>query len=179
MNTHRRLLQASFRHESDLLAAVDDVRRHGWTILDAYTPYAVHGLETALGLRPSRLPWVCFLCGMLGAAGMLWFEHWTMAVDWPVNVGGKPWNSLPSDVPVAFEAAVLLAGFGSVFALFAVSRLYPGQQPAVLDPRATDDRFLLLLDQSDAAFDTAIVERLLRKHDVVEVRELVDEGRGR
>ena len=96
-------------------------------IVDAFTPYAVHGLDRAMGLKPSRLTWVCFVCGMIGRMGMLWFEHWSASVDWAIDVGGKPWNSLPSDVPVAFEAAVLLAGFGSVFALLAVSRLFPGK----------------------------------------------------
>lgn len=116
----QRILVATFDDEGDLLNAVTAVRRQGLRIEDAFTPYAVHGLDHAMGLRPSRLTWVCFVFGMAGAVGMLWFEHWVAAVSWPVNVGGKPWNSLPSDVPVAFEAAVLLAGFGSVFALFAV-----------------------------------------------------------
>lgn len=104
-----RVLLATFEHEDDLLAATDAVRRGGFEIVDAFTPYAVHGLERAMGLRPSRLTWVCFLCGMTGVLGMLWFEHWTASIDWQLDVGGKPWNSLPSDVPVAFEAAVLLA----------------------------------------------------------------------
>lgn len=172
---NRRILQASFEHEDDLLAAVTAARGRGWRILDAYTPYAVHGLDTALGMRPSRLPWVCLIGGLLGAAGMLWFEHWTMSVDWPVNVGGKPWNSLPSDVPVAFEAAVLLAGFGSVFALFAVSRLFPGKRSTVPDPRVTDDRFVLRIVQSDAGFDVPTAMQALRLQHAVEVREVVDE----
>jgi hypothetical protein len=71
---------------------------------------------------------------MTGALGMLAFEYWSAAVSWAINVGGKPWMSLPSDVPVAFEAAVLLAGFGSVFALLGVSRLYPGKRPRVVHP---------------------------------------------
>ena len=104
---------------------------------------------------------------------MLWFEHWTASIDWPLDVGGKPWNSLPSDVPVAFEAAVLLAAFGSVLALFVVSRLYPGRQPQVIDPRVTDDRFVLVIDEADAAFDTAAVRRMLQEFHVVAIEEKV------
>ena len=122
-----RTFLAVFESQDDLVAAANSARREGLQIADAFTPYAVHGLDRAMGLRPSRLTWVCFAGGMIGALGMLWFEHWTASLDWAVDVGGKPWNSLPSDVPVAFEAAVFLAGFGSVFALLAVSRLYPGQ----------------------------------------------------
>ena len=172
-----RVLLATFDHEDDLLAAVSAVRGAGHRIVDAFTPYAVHGLDRALGLRPSRLTWVCFVCGMAGALGMLWFEHWTASVAWSLDVGGKPWNSLPSDVPVAFESAVLLAGFGSVFALFAVSRLFPGKRAEVIHPRVTDDRFVLVIDESDAAFDTDAVHRLLAEYHVVETEErLTSEG---
>ncbi len=172
----QRYLQTSFDHESDLLSAARAVRQKGWKIIDAYTPYAVHGLDHAMGLRPSRLPWVCLLGGLIGAIGMLWFEHWTMAVDWPVNVGGKPWNSLPSDAPVAFEAAVLVAGFGSVLALLAVSRLYPGRRTRVPDERVTNDRFVLLIEQFDAGFSVNEASRFLREFDAVESHEVVVEG---
>ncbi len=173
-----RVLLATFEHEDDLLAATDAVRQRGFKIVDAFTPYAVHGLERAMGLRPSRLTWVCFLCGMTGVLGMLWFEHWSASIDWKLDVGGKPWNSLPSDVPVAFEAAVLLAGFGSVFALFAVSRLFPGKQPQIIDPRITDDRFVLVIDEADAGFDAAGVRIMLEEFHVLAVEEKVTSAGG-
>ena len=69
-----------------------------------------------MGLRPSRLPWVCFVLGLLGAVAMLLFQYWATAVSWPINVGGKPWNSLPAFVPVTFEVMVLCAGVGTVVA---------------------------------------------------------------
>lgn len=171
-----RVLLATFEHEDDLLGATAAVRSHGLRIVDAFTPYAVHGLDRAMGLKPSRLTWVCFICGMAGALSMLGFEHWTESVAWRIDVGGKPWNSLPSDVPVAFEAAVLLAGFGSVFALFAVSRLYPGRHAHTVKPRITDDRFVLAIDEADAAFDVAYVETMLQEFNVVEMEERVVNG---
>ncbi len=166
-----RVLLATFEHEDDLLAATTAARENGLTISNAFTPYAVHGLDKAMGLKPSRLTWVCFVCGMVGALGMLWFENWTASVDWALDVGGKPWNSLPSDVPVAFESAVLLAGFGSVFALLAVSRLFPGKQPRVINPRVTDDRFVLVIDETDAGFDLDAVNSLLGQFHVLETEE--------
>ncbi|MCA9050657.1 MAG: DUF3341 domain-containing protein [Planctomycetaceae bacterium] len=172
----KRLLLATFCHEDDLLGATKAVKERGMKIVDAFTPYAVHGLESAMGLKPSRLTWVCFICGMTGALGMLWFEHWTASVWWPIDVGGKPWNSLPSDMPVAFEAAVLLAGFGSVFALFGVSRLFPGKQTTPIHPRVTDDRFVLVIDESDAAFDVDDVRVMLQEFNVVETEERIGEG---
>ena len=173
----QRVLLATFEHEDDLLAATRAARQQGWRIVDAFTPYAVHGLGPTMGLRPSRLTWVCFICGMCGALGMLWFQHWTASINWAINVGGKPWNSLPSDVPVAFEAAVLLAGFGSVFALLFVSRLFPGRRARLIDPRVTDDRFVLMIGEADATFDTTAIEQLMREFDVVEVKEeLISHG---
>ena len=168
-----RVLIATFDHEDDLLAATEAVRKEGLGIVDAFTPYAVHGLDRAMGLKQSRLTWVCFVCGMIGVIGMLWFEHWSASVDWALDIGGKPWNSLPSDVPVAFEAAVLLAGFGSVFALLAVSRLYPGKRPRVVNPRITDDQFVLVINERDASFDVDAVSRFLTDFHVVQTEERV------
>ncbi len=171
-----RVLLATFEHEDDLLGAVAAVRKKGLRIVDAFTPYAVHGLERAMGLRPSRLTWVCFICGMTGALGMLWFEHWSASVSWALDVGGKPWNSLPSDVPVAFEAAVLLAGFGSVFALLAVCRLFPGKNPRLVNPRVTDDRFVLVIDETDAAFDAIAIKQLLHEFNALSTEEQLTAG---
>jgi len=168
-----RMLLATFSHENDVLAATAEVRRRGYRILDVFTPYAVHGLDRAMGLRSSRLTWVCFICGMVGALGMLWFQHWAAAVSWAIDVGGKPWNSLPSDAPVAFETAVLLAGFGSVFALLIVSRLYPGRRVRPELDRVTDDRFVLVIDEEDATFDLTKVETLLDQFNVLEIEERV------
>jgi hypothetical protein len=168
--TDRHLL-ATFDYEDDLLAATEEVRLQGYQIVDVYTPYAVHGLESAMGLRPSRLTWVCFLCGLTGALLALWFQHWTAATSWPLDVGGKPWNSLPADVPVTFEMMVLLAGFGSVFALLGVSRLYPGKQAHNPSVRVTNDQFVLVLDEAGSEFDLASARKLLEKHHVQNIEE--------
>ena len=79
-------------------------------------------------------------------------------------------------MPVAFEAGVLLAGFGSVFALFFVSRLFPGKQPRPIDVRVTDDRFVLVIEESDAAFDRTRVEQMLQEFHVVATEEQVISG---
>lgn len=171
----QRVLLARFEREQDLLASVIELRRKNYLILDAFTPYAVHGLDRALGLRPSRLTWVCFICGMIGALGMLYFEYWVGAISWPIDVGGKPWNSLPSNVPVAFETAVLLAGFGSVFALLVASPLFPGKRASPLFDRVTDDSFVLALDEADASFDPSQVKSVLRAFNVLDFEERIVE----
>ena len=118
----KRTLVAVFEHEADLLRAVVAVRAADLRIGDVHTPYAVHGLDRALGWRPSRLSWACAFSGLAGAIFMLWFQWWTSAVSWPLNVGGKPWNSLPAFVPIIFEGMVLAAGLGTVCAMLVVAR---------------------------------------------------------
>ena len=166
----RRIVLGVFENESDLLAAAHDSRRHGIKIVDAFTPYAVHGLEKAMGLAPSRLPWVCFTAAIFGAGLKLWFEFWASMVDWPLNVGGKPWNSLPAFVPVTFEVMVLAAGLTTVFAFFLIARLRPAKRVAV-HPGVTDDRFVLVLEEADARFDFAGIRGMLEKHFAVNVSE--------
>ncbi len=145
-----RVVLASFADEHDVLDAVRTLRTRGYTVRDVFSPHAIHGMDEAMGLRPTRLTWVCFVCGAIGLFGMLWFQNWANAVDWPINVGGKPWNSLPAEAPVAFEMLVLLAAFGSVIACLAVNRLYPGKADAT-PPRATDDRYVVAIDVTPAS----------------------------
>jgi hypothetical protein len=166
-----RTLVGVFEREEDVLQATDAARASGLTILDVYTPYAVHGLDTAMALAPSRLPWVCFLLGLFGATAKVWFEYWTTASSWPIDVGGKPWNSLPAFVPVTFEVMVLFAGVSTVVAFLLVSGLTPWRKVALVHPRVTDDRFVLLLEQTDAAFDVSRVRRLLERYHAIEVEE--------
>ncbi|MBI4461159.1 MAG: DUF3341 domain-containing protein [Acidobacteria bacterium] len=167
----RRLLVSFFDHEDDILGASRAVREAGLRIDEVYTPYAVHGLDKAIGLPPSKLPFVCLLLGVLGAAFKVWFEFWTTAVDWPINVGGKPWNSLPAFVPVTFEVMVLCAGVSVVIAFLFVSRLWPGKHAVLADPGVTDHRFVLVIEQADAVFDPVKVQALLKRFHVTRVEE--------
>jgi hypothetical protein len=158
----RRVLVGDFGTEDDLLGAARAARERGFRIADAYTPYAVHGLDRAMGLRPSRLPWVCFGLGLFGAVSKLAFQFWAMAVDWPVNVGGKPWNSFPAYVPVTFEVMVLLAGLGTVLAFALRCRLLPGREAAPLFHGTTDDTFVLALEHPEDPADENAARQLLR-----------------
>ena len=174
MNYPRRLMLAVFSNQHDLIGAIREVRGRGLTIVDVFTPYAVHGLDRALGWAPSRLSRACFALGLTGAALMFFFEFWASAGDWPVNIGGKPWNSLPAFVPVGFEFMVLSAGLGSVFVFFLIARLWPGKGVRLPHPRVTDDRFVLLLEETDARFDPVQVKALLRRHHAETVEERME-----
>ena len=157
----RYLLVATFDAEKDLLQAVMAVRERKCSIIEAYTPYAVHGLDRALGLRPSRLSWACFVCGLTGAVLALVFQFWATQTSWPLNVGGQPWNSLPAFVPVTFESMVLFAGLGVVLAWLLRCGLYPGKSAELLVPGSTDSRFVLLLAPASAEAQDEIRQLLL------------------
>lgn len=171
----RRVMVGVFGDERDVMRATRTVRSRGLRIVDVYAPYAVHGLDQAMGLPPSRLPWVCFALGLAGAASKVWFEYWTTSVDWPVNVGGKPWDSLPAFVPITFEVMVLFAGLSTVFAFFLVSRLYPGRKTVIANKGTTNDRFAIVIEEADAAFDPQVVQLLLEEHGAIEVFERAEE----
>jgi len=171
----RRLLIGVFEREKDTLEATRASRALGLTIADVYTPYAVHGLDKAMGLQPSRLPWVCFALGLFGAAVKVWFEFWTTASDWPINVGGKPWNSLPAFVPITFEVMVLFAGVSTVIAFLMVCRLLPGKKATMPYPGVTDHRFVVVLEQSDATFDVNRVRKMFQGYNALRVEERVEE----
>jgi molybdopterin-containing oxidoreductase family membrane subunit len=166
-----RFLVAVFDREEHAIAAVAAARERGLAIADVFGPYASHGLDRALGLRPTRLPWVCFLLGLSGAVTMLGFQHWATAVSWPINVGGKPWNSLPAFVPVTFEMMVLCAGVGTVAAFFWSTGLKPGRPSLLFDLRVTDDRFALVVDATGASADRAAIAGLLSPFHPVTIEE--------
>lgn len=133
----------------DLLVVTEMARRDmGFENLDAYTPYPVHGIEEALGLKRS---WVSTAArvGLLGGAFLgFMLQSWASAVDWPINIGGKPYVSWPAWVPITFETAVLFAGFANLAALFFVCRLWPRKHTMVISRRITNDRFVLVIPVS-------------------------------
>jgi hypothetical protein len=167
----QRVYLASFAREEDLLQAVTAARKQQWSLLEAYSPYPVHGLEKAMGLRRSQLGKVCFGFGLLGAGLALDFQFWSTGRDWALNVGGQPWNSLPAFIPVTFETMVLFAGLGLVLTWLVRCGLYPGSQlwqPAMGE---TNDRFVLVLGEPRPSSELAQLRDLLQRHGAISVDE--------
>ncbi len=144
---------AVFKSEGDLVEAARKTReKFNFKKYDAFTPYPVHGLDDAMGLKRSWLPWVTFFAGLSGTLTALALEIWTSAVDWPINVGGKPFVSLPAFIPIVFELTVLFGGLATVGALFYVCGL-PRLNPKILHPRITNDRFVLFVPCDDSNYN--------------------------
>lgn len=132
-----------------LVDAVRALRRIGYRDLDAYTPYPVHGLEEALALPRSRLPWIVVLVAFAGAAGAFAVQWYVNAVDYPLDVGGRPGFAVPAFAPITFETGVLAAAFAAFFGLFFAARLPRLSHPLFAAEgfdRASIDRFFLAVD---------------------------------
>lgn len=153
-----------------ILHAADAARRKGYKHLNAITPYPLHGMEAALGISLSWVPYVTLVTGLLG--GLLGFalQVWTSAVDWPLNVGGKPFISWPAFVPVMFECAILVAGISTFIALWIACKL-PASAPRIYDERLTDDRFALIVPLTGGAAE-AEIETFLKGAGADEVRRV-------
>jgi len=157
-----------FEDERRFLGATRACAERDFEIVDAYTPYPMHEVEQAMGLRHTRLPWVTLAGGLVGLTGGLWFQYWASQTNWPLDVGGKPWDSLPAFIPVGFEMTILLAGLGTVFGLLIRCGLRPGKQPKRKIPRVTDDRFALVVRWKRGARRCTPVADLFHEYDAVE-----------
>ncbi len=168
-------LVAEFDSPEALLEAARRMREHGYRRLDACTPFPVHGLDEALGLRRSPLGWFALVAGLAGAGAALLLQWWTGAADYPLVVGGKPFFALWPSVPITFELAVLLAAFATVFGMLALNGLPRLYHPLFEDEgfrRASDDRFVLVLEAADPSFDAVETPGLLARLGALEVRRV-------
>ncbi|MCC6276446.1 MAG: DUF3341 domain-containing protein [Oligoflexia bacterium] len=153
---------AVFKSEDDLVRAAKAGREQkNFKFYDAFTPYPIHGLDDVMGIRRSFLPWVTFVFGIIGTITALILQIWTSAFDWALNVGGKPYTSLPAFIPVVFELTVLFGGLGTVAALFYVCKM-PNLNPRILHPDITKDRFVLFVPSNEAGYNEGDVIQFLK-----------------
>jgi hypothetical protein len=139
-----------FEDPHQLVEATKKVKEAKYLEFDAFTPYPVHGLDAAQGLERSILPFITFGAGMTGCVLGFLLEYWTSVVDWPINVGGKPFNSWPAFVPVMFECTILFAGLATAGGMFLLNRL-PNVTRKSFDPRLTNQRFALWISAAAPA----------------------------
>ncbi len=135
-----------FNEEETLFNAVKKVRNAGYKIQDVYTPYAVHGLDHALGMRQTRLHTAGFIYGITGTTTALSCMTWIFTKDWPMNIGGKPNFPLPAFIPIIFELTVLFAAVGMVLTFCYICQMAPFVKKHHFHPRATDDYFVMVIE---------------------------------
>lgn len=171
-------MMAEFTSVDSLLAACRRIRDAGYTKTDAYTPFPVHGIEKALGIKPTKLPWIALIAGICGTVIALTMEIWMNSIDYKYIISGKPFVSLPAFIPVAFELTILLASFGAFFGMWALNGLPRFSNPMFTDPRfdrATDDRFFLYIDAKDERYDADGVRNLLADTGSDYINEVVED----
>ncbi len=169
---------AEFDAVDPLLAACARVRDAGYTKTDAFTPFAVHGIEKALGIKPTALPWISLAAGLTGTTIALTMQIWMNTINYPYIISGKPFFSLPAFIPVSFELTILLASFGAFFGMFALNGLPKFSNPLFTAPRfdrVTDDKFFLYIDAKDPRFDHAGVTRFLTELGGEHVQDVYDD----
>jgi hypothetical protein len=172
MSTTKKYLVGMFDDDHTLMHAVDTVRSSGITITDVYTPFPVHGLEHKMGLRPTKLHTAGFVFGATGLTTALSMITFANHFNYPTNFGGKPTFALPAWIPIIFEHTVLFASVGMVIAFYYLCNMYPGKQPAIIDPRTTDDLFAMTFEIDSADQDyIQQVSGLLKQEGAVEIFE--------
>jgi Protein of unknown function (DUF3341) len=142
----KKFIVGCFEDENVLFPAVSKVRKAGYKIHDIYTPYAVHGLDKAMGLRETSLHTAGFIFGLTGTTTAVTFMTWSFTKDWPVNIGGKPNFALPAWIPITFELTVLMASVGMVLSFCYLCQLAPFIKKHHFHARATDDLFVMVIE---------------------------------
>jgi hypothetical protein len=155
--------------ESAVVEAACKTYQAGFRKFDVISPYPVHTIDEAVGLKRSWIPWVTFTFGLLGCLFGLWFTWWTSAVDYPLNIGGKPMWSLPAFIPVIFECVILFAALSSVGAMFWANGL-PKVDPPVIDPDLTSHKFAIFIPENDVGFNREKIEKLFRDGKAQEIK---------
>ncbi len=164
-----------FDTPGQILAAAAELRDSGYRHIDALTPFPVHGMERALGLRRSPMTLISFAGAVTGLLGMFWLAYF-VSWDYPFNISGKPVFSWQAYVPLFFELTVLFCAFFTFFGCWGLARLPAYWHPAMTHPSfpgATDDRFVMVIEARDPLYETGKIKTMLEKlgaHDVLEVQ---------
>ena len=160
-----------------LYHACEKVRDAGYTRWDAHTPFPVHGIEHAMGLPPSRLPWIVLFAALSGIAGAFLLQAWVHAVDYPLVISGKPYLSWQAFVPVTFEVTILFSAFGAVLGMLHLNRLprhYHSLFRSQRFERVTDDKFFISIEVTDPRYDEEETERFLEEIGATHVERIED-----
>jgi hypothetical protein len=166
---------AEYADADALLAAVKSARQAGYSVMDAYSPIPVHGVYEAMGKKRTLLPWITLAGGLAGLAGGLALQIVASAVDYPLNVGGRPYISWTSFFPVTFECMILGAGLANLMGLFGMCK-FPLPYHAIFNTpnfeQASKDRFFFCIEAEDPQFDAAAVRQFLESTGAAAVSEV-------
>jgi hypothetical protein len=148
-------IMGEFNSPSDLVAAARRTYEAGYRRINGYSPYPIEELSEAIGFTRTSLPLIVLIGGILGGLGGFFMQYWMEVIDYPLNVGGKPYNSWPAFIPITFECSVLVAAFAAVLGMLVLNKLPQPYHPVFNAPNfalATRDRFFLVIEANDPRF---------------------------
>jgi hypothetical protein len=170
-------LMAEFGSPTTLVAAIHKARAAGYRTMDAYSPIPVEEVAEALHIHDRKLPLLVLLGGIAGCVGGFALATWTSVYDYPINVGGRPFFSWPSFIPITFECTVLLAALSAVLGLLALNGLPMPYHPVFNVPQfalATREKFFLCIEATDPQFDLERTRQFLESLEALSVAEVED-----
>lgn len=164
MESTKSFILGMFDDEEQMMGAASKLKSQKIKIDDIYTPFPVHGLDDYLDIKRSRLPIVTFFAAIIGLIAAMYFQIWTSAQSWPLNVGGKPFNSFVAFIPVGFEIMILFGALITVVAFLFRAKLFPGKEPCILHPNITDNLFVVSVECSSAKIDANNIKSIFKTH---------------
>jgi hypothetical protein len=170
-------LLAEFEDPTSLVVAADRARENGYVCMDAYSPFPIEELHHAIGMHHTRLPLIVLIGGLVGCFGGFGLQYWVSAVAYPINVGGKPFDSWPAFIPVTFECTILVAALACVLGMLGLNGLPQPYHPVFNVPRfalASRNRFFLCIEARDPRFHLEETRRFLETLNPREVTTVAD-----
>ena len=157
-----------FDNEFDLVKAFDQVKTKGVKIDEIYTPYPIHYILEGMGTK-THITHAAFFYGLFGALSVLGGLYYASVISWPLIFGGKPFNAFPSFIVITIVATILIVTIMTLFTFSIRSKIFPGKAAKIVDERATDDKFVMVLDSSSPEFNAVELEKLLKANGASEV----------
>src|SRR5467141_3044818 len=167
-------IMGEFNNPSDLVAAARRTYEAGYRRINGYSPYPIEELSEAIGFTRTSLPLIVLIGGIVGGLSGFFMQYWMEVINYPLNVGGKPYNSWPAFIPITFECTVLLAAFAAVLGMLVLNKLPQPYHPVFNAPNfalATRDSFFLVIEASDRKFEHDQVVNFMRG---LEPKDLID-----
>ena len=168
-------LMAEFENPEELLSAARRAHEAGYRALDAFSPFPIEGMADAVGFHSTHVPLLCLIGGLIGCLGGFFLQYWPNVIGYPLDIGGKPFNSWPSFIAITFELTILCAGLATVFGMLVLNGLPTPYHPVFNVPRfelATRNRFFLCIKARDPKFDMQKTREFLAGLKAKEVTEV-------
>ncbi|MBK6283404.1 MAG: DUF3341 domain-containing protein [Draconibacterium sp.] len=156
-----------FKDEESLVSAFDKVKEKGVLPLEVYTPYPVHEILEGMGNK-TRITYAAFFYGVFVAIGILSFLTYAASISWSLNYGGKPFNSFPSFIVVTIVATILSITILTLLTFSIRSKIFPGKVPEIYHERATDDRFVMVIDKKSMGANTEAINSIITEYGEIE-----------